>query len=45
MQTVLGWGEWLDSDSGVCSITPEPARELVEAGIGASVTGSGVWKV
>lgn len=35
----------LDCSSGVCSVTPKPTGELVEAGIGASVTGSGMWKV
>lgn len=40
----LGWG-MLDSSTGVCSAILKPTGELVKAGTGASITGSGVWKL
>lgn len=46
MQTMLGWSwGWLDSGSGVHSVTSKPTEELAEVVIEASVTGSGTWKV
>lgn len=39
-----GWG-MLDSSTGVCSVILKPAGELVKAGTGASITGSGIWKL